>query len=86
METVHQVKGRPLREGVGRNRRLVDLVKVFRVALYARAWVEIVKDKLRGKCGGSRPLREGVGRNQRLPVIIHKSVVALYARAWVEIL
>ena len=33
---------RPLREGVGRNQELLNLTEGIDVALYARAWVEIV--------------------------------------------
>ena len=54
---------RPLREGVGRN-SLVHLANdVEFVALYARAWVEMLLHHQRSGDGHGRPLREGVGRN-----------------------
>ena len=57
---------RPLREGVGRNCYPLHHAHHLKVALYARAWVEI------GHCvtvwfpAAGRPLREGVGRNPEL--------------------
>ena len=59
-----QIAGRPLREGVGRNR--LGQRKSWskqKVALYARAWVEIARFVRRGIVFNCRPLREGVGRN-----------------------
>ena len=58
---------------------------VSSVALYARAWVEILIAPHISVHTACRPLREGVGRNvyqQSCPILAY---VALYARAWVEI-
>ena len=57
------------------------------VALYARAWVEMIREMVDCWVPTCRPLREGVGRNclSRLIPAITPSV-ALYARAWVEII
>ena len=55
---------RPLREGVGRNHHhLLALAGLPAVALYARAWVEMIISKPLLLLGIGRPLREGVGRN-----------------------
>ena len=56
-----------------------------RVALYARAWVEIPKWCPLKNFKVGRPLREGVGRNLTRAVEKTTALVALYARAWVEI-
>ena len=54
---------RPLREGVGRNGQYLVGRALCVVALYARAWVEIVTTQLITSDKIRRPLREGVGRN-----------------------
>ena len=62
--THFEVQGRPLREGVGRNGRAYSFgTKVPNVALYARAWVEIIRWMVMLPISRGRPLREGVGRN-----------------------
>ena len=76
---------RPLREGVGRNRaRLLRSISTM-VALYARAWVEILDTNM-------LPPMPGVALYARawveIKVMDNKGrigYVALYARAWVEI-
>ena len=79
---------RPLREGVGRNETHNNGANTVKVALYARAWVEMTFVTpafcSRYSC---RPLREGVGRNERARQEENDRLnVALYARAWVEML
>ena len=54
---------RPLREGVGRNHPAAFNPGVIPVALYARAWVEMVSVSEFDNIVPRRPLREGVGRN-----------------------
>ena len=100
--------GRPLREGVGRNKMLGrPCCAPSNVALYARAWVEIKAAAVSAGYRSGRPLREGVGRNTGDKGGSSRSAgrplregvgrncnndkeqgdlpkVALYARAWVE--
>ena len=54
---------RPLREGVGRNARCLRINRYQSVALYARAWVEIVKFCCPIDFALCHPPCEGVGRN-----------------------
>ena len=55
------------------------------VALYARAWVEMMNAAFHIDGEFGRPLREGVGRNPSAITGAIATAVALYARAWVEI-
>ena len=59
--------GRPLREGVGRNTMIDGFHWLCIVALYARAWVEMLLCRRFFQPQTGRPLREGVGRNPDIP-------------------
>ena len=56
------------------------------VALYARAWIEMVCASMIWSALSCRPLREGVDRNFFPSLMLPAWSVALYARAWIEIL
>ena len=70
------VTRRPLHEGVDWNRLIRQNVNVFQVALFTRAWIEIIPKCPLLSAVKSRPLHEGVDWNRRLDpfwVCVYKS-------------
>ena len=65
---------------------VLNFADVINVALFTRAWIEIVSlVKLHPICS-CRPLHEGVDWNTFSEYIFRQRVVALFTRAWIEII
>ena len=76
---------RPLREGVDRNSLVARTDRLFAVALYARAWIEI-RDSPYGWATRLVALYARAWIEIAFAgFTVQGSEVALYARAWIEI-